>query len=366
MPQQFDEAKRLQALRRLDLIDTPPEPEYDELVQLAAAICEVPISLLSLIDEKREWYKANIGMNIPELPQELTFCRYTILQDDLLLVEDTLRDSRFAKHPAVTSRPSVRFYAGISIKTSDGYPVGTLCIADFAPRRLAETQFKTLKVLARHANALLELREQRLSMQRTLSQLEQANSSLRELATTDALTDLPNRRAFEERLTNEFLAARRSRRPLSVMLLDIDNFKQHNDRSGHDTGDDILRQFAKILRQAARGHDLVARYGGEEFAIVLADTDEVQANILGERILDVIRSATWPNEPVTTSAGVACLTPATPSRNHLVTLADEALYIAKRSGKNRIIMYNTYFQQVASTITAQSANTSALLFVTKK
>lgn len=485
VPPPYDETARLAALSRLLVMDTPPEPEFDELVELAAAICEVPISLLSFIDDRRQWYKAAIGVAENERPIELTFCQYTIRQDDLLLVEDTRKNDLFGSRLCVVGDPSVRFYAGISIKTPDGFPVGTLCVADLAPRHLSSTQIATLKVLARQANARIELRDQRRTMELALAEaeqakerlvasearfktfmdsapfmgylkdsegrflfynralcdhfrisptdwigrtdhdtspptlaetyrrtdlavlasgtlqvveeatqpphsastfwrsykfpckdgnttllggfsieltqeiqrnrelsayqqeLEQANARLHKLATTDALTGLPNRRAFDDRLTAEFAGARRSQRPLSVILLDVDNFKQHNDRFGHDAGDDTLRHFARLLRQDARSHDLVARYGGEEFIFLLPDTTEFQANELADRILQLIRSTPWPLEPITASAGIACLAPTTPTETHIVTLADEALYVAKRSGKDRVIAYSSYFNQEA-------------------
>ncbi len=159
-------------------MDTPPEPEFDELVELAAAICEVPISLLSFLDDKRQWYKAAIGMCEPQLPLEHTFCQYTIRQDDLLLVEDTRQNALFVNHPSVVGDPSVRFYAGISIKTADGYPVGTICVADYIPRQMSPTQIQTLKVLARQANARIELREQRLALERALADAEKAKDRL--------------------------------------------------------------------------------------------------------------------------------------------------------------------------------------------
>jgi diguanylate cyclase (GGDEF)-like protein/PAS domain S-box-containing protein len=184
-------------------------------------------------------------------------------------------------------------------------------------------------------------------LQRYQAQLEEANAKLSELATTDALTGLPNRRAFDDRLTSAFASARHSMHPLSVILLDVDNFKQHNDRFGHDAGDDTLRQVAKLLRQASRVHELVARYGGEEFIVLLPDTNESQAGELAERILKLIRTTAWPLEPITASAGIACLAPTTPTETHIVTLADEALYAAKRSGKDCFIAYNSYFNQVS-------------------
>ncbi len=192
---------------------------------------------------------------------------------------------------------------------------------------------------------MTEEREQQAQIQRYQIELELANAKLSELATTDALTGLPNRRAFDDRLVSEFASARRTLRPLSVMLLDVDNFKQHNDRFGHDAGDATLRQFAKLLRQASRVYDLVARYGGEEFIILLPDANESQAGELAARILKLLRTTPWSLEPITASIGIACLAPTTPTETHIVTLADEALYVAKRSGKDCFIAYSSYFNQ---------------------
>lgn len=193
---------------------------------------------------------------------------------------------------------------------------------------------KELKQALKHAVA----REAKL--QRYQAGLEAANAMLRELATTDPLTGLANRRMFDARLTAEYLQARRYKRPLSVMLLDADNFKRRNDKYGHDEGDLALKQLAELLTRTVRKSDLVVRYGGEEFVLLLPETDEERALKLGERILTAVRAQKWHMEPMTVSCGVADLCAAEKEHLQLVTCADKALYAAKRAGKDRVVGYS--------------------------
>jgi diguanylate cyclase (GGDEF)-like protein/PAS domain S-box-containing protein len=473
------ERQRLAALHRLGLMDSEPEPEFDELVQLAAAICETPVCMVTLLDEKRQWFKASIGIKARETTREVAFCNYTIQQPGVLEVSDATDDPRFANNPLVTEGERYRFYAGIPVHTPEGYPLGSLCVLDCVPRKLTTLQLTALRLLGRQVNARLELREQRLALKAALQttetaraelarsdarfqafmdsapfmsyikdaeghfvfynqllserfgisredwigktvedlfpadtadayrrndlevmrtgrlflapefvysedgtrtqwnsykfpcgddrnfmlggisvdvtdsihkqeelhryqiELEYANSLLREQATTDTLTGLPNRRAIQERLAHDFGLARRNRAPLSVLLLDVDNFKQCNDTHGHDAGDQTLRHLANILRHTLRQTDLVARYGGEEFMLILPDTNQADAGLLADRLLAALAKTTWPVEQMTISGGIATLTPEITTQERLVSLADQALYLAKRSGKNRILPHSS-------------------------
>jgi diguanylate cyclase (GGDEF)-like protein len=338
----FPEPERLAALHRLDLLDTAPEPEFDELVQLAAAICEVPIAMVTLLDERRQWFKASFGVPFRETPRELAFCNHTIRQTGLLQVPDATLDPRFADNLVVTNDPHLRFYAGVPIASPDGFPLGTLCVLDVMPRQLSDLQAQTLRILAHQVNARLQLRAQRISLGLALDATREANQRLQHLATTDSLTGLANRRSFDERFAVEFARARRKSLPLSVLLLDVDNFKKLNDRYGHDIGDQTLQQVADILRAVARQGDLVVCYGGEEFLALLPDSNEAAAARFAARLLDAIHAYPWPHCPVTLSMGTASLTDTTPSRERLVTYADEALYFAKRSGKDQLVSYGHY------------------------
>jgi diguanylate cyclase (GGDEF)-like protein/PAS domain S-box-containing protein len=169
--------------------------------------------------------------------------------------------------------------------------------------------------------------------------LEEANEQLRKLAVTDVLTGLKNRRAFEERLVLEFSMARRRKRELAVLLLDVDNFKQINDRYGHAAGDDVLQKLGQLLRTTVRLPDLPARYGGEEFVVLLPESGEDGALGLARRIMECVAAEAWNNERMTISIGMAAMNESLVNGLQLVALADEALYAAKRAGKNRALVH---------------------------
>jgi diguanylate cyclase (GGDEF)-like protein len=151
---------------------------------------------------------------------------------------------------------------------------------------------------------------------------------------------LRNRRSFEERLVMEFSMARRRKRELSVLLIDVDNFKTINDRFGHAAGDEVLRRLGMILRTTVRLPDLPARYGGEEFVVLLPESGEDSAMGLARRLMQRVAAEEWENEPLTISVGMAAMNESLESGFQLVELADEALYAAKRAGKNRVMVHS--------------------------
>jgi hypothetical protein len=153
-----NEKKRLKVLWQYEVLDTVPEEVFDDLTELAARICEAPIALISLVDEKRQWFKSKVGVTVSETSRDLSFCAYAITQADLFIVPDATRDERFAKNPLVTSEPKIRFYAGAPLITPDGHALGTLCVIDKVPRELRPEQKQALRILARHVVSQLELR----------------------------------------------------------------------------------------------------------------------------------------------------------------------------------------------------------------
>jgi diguanylate cyclase (GGDEF)-like protein len=161
------------------------------------------------------------------------------------------------------------------------------------------------------------------------------------LAATDPLTGLPNRRIFEARAADEFAIARRKRRPFSILVMDIDNFKQRNDALGHAAGDEALRALGAVLEGCARQGDVAARIGGEEFAYLLPETDPSGALALARRIQAAIEEIPASSLPLTVSIGVATIDHTTPTWERLLIRADDAMYEAKRTGKNKVVAYGS-------------------------
>lgn len=153
------ESERLGALASYDMLDTPRERDFDEIADLASRICQTPIAVVNLIAEGRQFFKAEVGLGVRETPLDGSFCARAILEQDFLLVPDATKDPRFDCNPLVSGEPRLRFYAGALLKTEDGHAIGTVCVLDFKPRNLDETQQDTLKVLARQVMRQLELRK---------------------------------------------------------------------------------------------------------------------------------------------------------------------------------------------------------------
>ncbi len=160
-------------LWQYEVLDTVPEELFDDLTALAARICRAPIALISLVDENRQWFKSKVGTTLTETARDISFCTHAILQPDLFIVPDATKDERFAANPLVRTEPGIRFYAGASLVTPDGYALGTLCVMDRVPRQLEAEQQEALRTLARHVTSQLELR-------RRTRQLDEANQARRQ------------------------------------------------------------------------------------------------------------------------------------------------------------------------------------------
>ncbi len=174
-----NEAQRLDTLRGYDILDTPPEPDFDDLTLLAAQICQVPIAVVSLVDENRQWFKSIIGLSATETSRDVAFCAHAILHsDEVLEVHDAQLDSRFADNPLVTADPHIRFYAGAPLVAPDGLALGTLCVIDRVPRALSAEQKTALRALSRTVIAQLELRRILAAHRRAEEQLQSLNALL--------------------------------------------------------------------------------------------------------------------------------------------------------------------------------------------
>ena len=201
-----NEDQRLAALRRYAILDTPREPAYDDVVELAARICEAPISVINLIDEGRQWFKAETGLGVRETPLDASICAHAILQPGVFEVPDTLEDWRFRDNPLCTGEPHLRFYTGALLTTEEGHPLGTLCVLDYKPRRLSDLQKQTLGVLSRQVMAQLELRRSLRNAEMMMQEMDHRVKN--SLALVSGLLNLQARRAATPELRAEVEAAR--------------------------------------------------------------------------------------------------------------------------------------------------------------
>jgi GAF domain-containing protein len=167
-----NEAQRLAALREYHILDTEAEQCYDDITALAAYLCQVPIAMISLVDQSRQWFKSKLGLNQRETPRDVAFCAHAILQTGPLIVRDALKDARFADSALVTRAPHIRFYAGFPLAGPEGFALGTLCAIDRKPRQLSAEQKTAMLALARQVMALLELRRVSARMAEALERVK--------------------------------------------------------------------------------------------------------------------------------------------------------------------------------------------------
>jgi len=292
-----NEAARRQALREYNILDTVAEPEFNDLTGLAAQICKAPIALISFVDAERVWFKSGLGLTLTETSRDEGFCGHVILQTDLCIVPDTLKDERFATNPLVVSAPYSRFYAAMPLVTREGHVLGTLCVIDIVPRNLSQDQKEALRALARQVMAQLELRHSRANLATVTEQMsreiiahqrereahrdsearfKQAQERANYSADHDALTGLSNQILFKDRLQQALPLTRRNEQTLAVLFVNLDRFKTINDTLGYAAGDRLLQEVAQRLIGCVRESDTVARFGSDEFALLLTQIDRAE------------------------------------------------------------------------------------------
>ena len=248
-----NEKGRIDTVQSLNILDTPPEDRFDRLARIAKRLFDVPIALVSIVDENRVWFKSSIGLIADTTPRDTSFCGHAILDNEVFVIPNTEKDARFMNNPLVLSDPSIRFYAGCPLIAPDGHKLGTLCIIDQKPRNLGREDLETLKDLA------------------SMAATEIAAS---QLATLDELTQIANRRGFMLLADYSQNLCIRQKNPAALIFLDLDKFKTINDKFGHSEGNRALIAFADLLKNACRDSDIFARLGGDEFVILLNGTSD--------------------------------------------------------------------------------------------
>ncbi len=460
-PVSLDEALRLSALTGYNVLDTPTEPEFDRLVQLASRLFGVPIVLISLVARDRQVFKARVGLDVCETHRDVSFCAHAILGDDVMVVPDALDDPRFAANPLVLGPPFIRFYAGKPLITPKGLRIGTVCLIDTQPRAgFSKDEQRNLTDIAALVMDRMEL--SRLDYVRAISQARFENiaatspdaiicstdsggitfwnasaerlfgytademigqcssqvipgswraayfdelervrqgsalsvvgktivrsglhrdgsefpaelslSSWQEgrttsigaivrditvrrrneerlyrLASLDTLTELPNRAAWRACIGAQLDA----QTPITVLLLDLDGFKEVNDTLGHPTGDLVLKEVASRLLAECSDALMVARLGGDEFVVLLAGTEMRTAKaIAGGLVQALAQPYDLPGHSfdIGVSIGIATYPDHGQRADELLGAADLALYRAKATGKGRYMAFEPAFREVA-------------------
>jgi diguanylate cyclase (GGDEF)-like protein len=477
-----NERARIAALRRYDILDTPPEESFDVFPQLIVDVFGVPSAVISFVDSARQWFKARINVDDQETSRDIAFCAHTIICKGPMVVTDASTDPRFHDNPLVTKEGGVRFYAGAPIRTADGLAIGVLCAIDSVPRSLSDSQLATLQRLASLVSDQLELRIVNRRLASELAERETAEQHLRStsrelalsnlrfdvalknmlhglcmfdaemrvvvsnarfaeiyaltpdevkrgtpvreiqaacmdrgtfagvwsesrlgepskgeaeveelqdgrvvsvrrqpvadggwmtthediterhrsdlkmayMARHDLLTGLLNRAAFYEKIQEAGARLRRWDEAFSVILLDLDRFKQVNDSLGHPAGDTLLREVAQRLKACVRETDVLARLGGDEFAIVQvrAGDQRNEAVALAGRVISCFAE---PFEierqdlTIGTSIGVALAPNHGFDPDELIKNADLALYQAKAAGRNDVSIFDLSMKDCVNT-----------------
>ena len=262
-----DEQQRLKDLRALRILDTDPEERFDRLTRIAKRLFDVPIALVSLVDENRQWFKSKAGLEACETSREVSFCGHAILSDRIFIIEDAAADIRFADNPLVTGEPNIRFYAGLPLRYLTGSKLGTLCLIDRTARGFDEEDCDLL---------------------RDLGEIAESELNAFQLATVDELTRVSNRRGFMALAQNSLSLCARQQSPVSLVYFDLDKFKPINDRYGHAEGDRALVAFAYLMRKTFRESDVFARLGGDEFAVLLTNSPARLAADIVERFREQV------------------------------------------------------------------------------
>lgn len=338
VPIPANEAERLASLHRMQILATPGEAAFDKITYVAQHVFKTQMVLISIIDEHKQWFKSAVGLDVRETPRELSFCGHVVFHGETMVIEDATRDERFFDNPIVCAGPNIRFYAGRPLKNHEGFVIGTLCIADSAPRTLSEEELRLLDYLASWVESLFSGRGLSTVVHNLLRDLDAAKRD----SLIDPLLNVWNRRAIIDIMKREEELALRQGTGLSILMVDADNFKRINDVYGHAAGDKILATIADTIRFALRSYDSIGRYGGEEFLVVLPHAGSEDGFKLAERLRsEVSRQRIMVDAETircTVSIGIASADAGEhqSDKRSLIADADHALLKAKDLGKNRV------------------------------
>lgn len=259
---------RVASLRALSILDTAPEARFDQLTKLAQRLFNVPIALLTLLDQDRQWFKSVQGLEERETSRDISFCTHAIMRDDVMVIADTLKNPTFASNPFVTDSPNIRFYAGCPVAAIDGNKLGAFCIIDRVPRQLNPAEMQLLRELS-------DLAEY---------ELNHAESEL-----VDEFTGLRNRQGLLKLLRSILTYSRRVKQPVSSVVFHLDNLSEISQKHGAAEGDRALIRAASLITQTFRESDAASRVGVDEFCVIFPRCPEKDTEIVLARFEKNVR-----------------------------------------------------------------------------
>lgn len=266
IPLPENEDERLASLASYDILDTLEEDDFDEITKLASQICQTPVALITLVDNKRQWFKSAVGINEKETPREQAFCAYTILDKEVMVVNDARQDARFAHNPLVTGNPNVVFYAGAPIINEEGYSLGSICVVDTEVKELNAQQISALKTLSNQVLAQLELRRKIKVLERSNATLLESNMFIQKFAS---------------------MAAHDIKNPLSSILLTSQALQRRLQKEGDNKGLQLINMSINSSRQLLQMVDEMLVYSKAP-ATLLAGQQSVNLNELLTKIVRLI------------------------------------------------------------------------------
>ncbi|WP_179353685.1 sensor histidine kinase [Winogradskyella vidalii] len=267
-----NEAERLQAVKSYNIIDTLPENDYDNLTELAATICNAPISLITVLDKTRNFFKSHYGVSFNETPRDVSFCGHTILNDDIFIVEDVSKDDRFFDNPLALEH-NIAFYAGVPLINKNGFKLGTICIYDFKPRTLSISEIKAMKTLGQQVVNLFELKKKNDNLNAVTDELQQRNHQLKSFASLvshDLKSPLSNIISLTDLLKQE------NQNNLSKDSLQYLEYIEDSTTILKDYIDGILKYYsANELLESAKEDITLSEIADDIKQILIADNDQL-------------------------------------------------------------------------------------------
>lgn len=341
-PPRFEQQKK-EVLQRFQILNESDARITSQIAETAALALNVPIVIAALNERYRHWYRSTHGVAEDAYERLQMFCGLTHLSDDVFVVEDLKQDPYFSRFMDNFGTQNPVFMAGAPLRDPDGKRLGTFCILDNEPRTMCPEQLTLLENFAQLSSNDMCLRSAGRYAVHDLINAEQARCDLFDMAMTDPLTKSLNRRAFFRFSTRELQRAQRHNTPLSVLLIDIDLFKDVNDIYGHKVGDIVLQKLVQTITDSSRSEDLLGRLGGEEFVMLLPETDPQAAITAANRLREEINSLRFASHlgdfSISVSIGVSGPFPMDKKISPALERADAALYKAKNNGRDCVEIF---------------------------